>query len=78
MRNIGVRTEHTISTLTVYQKVRIQISILSGKTESIVSTSLLKRFKTRPEGVDSKKAWGALKMAWSMLRWVEWAAFSML
>lgn len=78
MRNIGVRAEHTSSTFTVYQKVRIQISILSGMRESIVSTSLLKRFKTRPEGVASKKACGALRMAWSMWRCVAWAAFSML
>lgn len=78
MRNIGVRAEHTSSTLTVYQKVRIQISILFGMRESIVSTSLLKRFNKRPDGVASKKACGALRMAWSMVRWVAWAAFSML
>lgn len=76
MKNIGVRAEHMTSTVTVYQKVRIQISIFSGMRQSIVSTSLPKRFNKRPDGLASKKACGALRTAPSMWRWVKWAAFS--
>lgn len=70
MKNIGVRAEHMTSTVKVYQKVRIQISIFSGMRESIVSTSLPKRFNMRPDGLDSKKICGALRTALSMWRWV--------
>lgn len=59
MTNIGVRAEHMSSTFSVYQKVRIHMSILSGMWESIASTSLLKRFSNRPVGVLSKKVCGA-------------------
>lgn len=78
MRNIGVRAEHTSSTFSVYQKVRIHMSILSGMWESIVSTSLLKRFRTRPVGVLSKKACGARRTLWSMLQCIYLAARSIL
>lgn len=78
MRNMGVRAEHMSSTFSVYQKVRIHMSILSGIWESIVSTSLLKRFSNRPEGVLSKKACGACKTLWSMLRCMRLAASSIL
>lgn len=78
MRNIGVRAEHMSSTFSVYQKVRIHMSILSGIWESIASTSLLKRFSNRPVGVLSKKACGACKTLWSMLRCMRLAASSIL
>lgn len=78
MRNIGVRAEHMSSTFSVYQKVRIHMSILSGMWESIVSTSLLKRFSNRPVGVLSKKACGACKTLSSMLRCMRLAASSIL
>lgn len=55
------------STFSVYQKVRIHMSILSGMRESIASMSLLKRFSNRPEGVLWKKAWGARSTPCSML-----------
>lgn len=78
MRNIGVRAEHMSSTFSVYQKVRIHMSILSGMWKSIVSTSLLKRFSNRPVGVLSKKACGACKTLWSMLWCMRLAASSIL
>lgn len=67
MRNIGVRAEHMSSTFSVYQKVRIHMSIFSGMWESIASMSLLKRFNNRPVGVLSKKACGARKTPWRRL-----------
>ena len=78
MRIRGVRAEHMISTFTVYQKVRIQISILSGRSVSIVSTSLPKRFRSLPVGVRSKKDCGARSTPWSMCWWVSRDAFNML
>lgn len=78
MRNIGVRAEHMSSTFSVYQKVRIHMSILSGIWESIASTSLLKRFSNRPVGVRSKKVCGACKTLWSKLRCMRLAASSIL
>lgn len=78
MRNIGVRAEHMSSTFSVYQKVRIHMSILSGMWASIASTSLLKRFSNRPVGVLSKKACGARRTPWSMLRCKSLAARSIL
>lgn len=78
MRNIGVRAEHMSSTFSVYQKVRIHMSILSGMWESIASTSLLKRFSNRPVGVLSKKVCGARRTPWSMLPCMNLAARSIL
>lgn len=78
MRNIGVRAEHMSSTVSVYQKVRIHMSILSGIWESIASTSLLKRFSNRPVGVLSKKDCGARSTPCSSLQCMSWAARSIL
>lgn len=78
MTNIGVRAEHMSSTFSVYQKVRIHMSILSGMWESIASTSLLKRFSNRPVGVLSKKVCGARRTPWSMLPCMNLAARSIL
>lgn len=61
-KNIGVDKLITKTTATTLKNIRIHILIVIGSTLSTTSTSLEKRFMTRPNGVVSKNDIGNLNV----------------